>query len=227
MAGINQIKPIKKRAPRKRSPRTTVPEDIWLKDIIDEHLQEVVPSKQGGVFHPSALGNTCDRYLWLYYNGKLPEEILEARVIRIFQNGIFLEERVDKWFSELNILIDREISLKQDIPPISGRMDFLIRHYQYGELPVELKSINKKGFEALRRPKPEHTVQLQMYLNMGGYDKGTVLYECKDDQTIKTFLLDRDEVLWDKLLKRMYAIQDMLAMPEKCTGNLWCKCKVI
>ena len=225
MAGINQIKPVKKRKARKKNTEPMALEDAWLSSIIDEHLEELVPPKDGGVFHPSALGNTCDRYLWLYYNGRLPEEFLEARVIRIFQNGNFLEERVDKWFTELNILIDREISLKQIIPPISGRMDFLIKHYKYGALPVELKSINKKGFQALRKPKPEHTVQLQMYLNMGGYDKGTVLYECKDDQTIKTFLLDRDEVLWDKLLKRMFAVQDMLAMPEKCTGNIWCKCK--
>ena len=144
MAGINQIKPVKKRKARKKNTEPMALEDAWLRSIIDEHLEELVPPKDGGVFHPSALGNTCDRYLWLYYNGRLPEEFLEARVIRIFQNGNFLEERVDKWFTELNILIDREISLKQIIPPISGRMDFLIKHYKYGALPVELKSINKK-----------------------------------------------------------------------------------
>ena len=92
---------------------------------------------------------------------------------------------------------------------------------------VELKSINKAGFTKLKRPKPEHSLQLQMYLNMGDYPMGTVLYECKDDQKIKSFLVERDVVEWEKILARCFRIQDMIAMPEKCTGAHWCACKEV
>ena len=219
MAGIKQITETNK---KKKAPR-----DKWLTKIIDEHLTEVDTPPRGGVFHPSALGNPCDRYLWLYYNAKIPEQILEARIKRIFQNGNFLEDRVALWLTDLNILIDREISLKQELPPISGRMDFLIKHLEYGELPVELKSINKFGFTQLSAAKPEHFTQLQMYLNMSGYDHGTVLYECKDDQHLKAFLIERDEEAWADILKRCFDIQAMTIAPDKCTGAWYCVCKKV
>ena len=67
----------------------------------------------------------------------------------------------------LDILLDREIEAKSDNPPISGRADFLLKHADYDKIGLELKSINDKGFEALKnRPKREHTVQLQIYLHI-------------------------------------------------------------
>ena len=58
-------------------------------------------------------------------------QTLSPNLQRIFQNGSFLEDRVDRWLEEMNLLIDREVAVKQDIPPISGRIDFLIQHYNY------------------------------------------------------------------------------------------------
>ena len=106
-------------------------------------------------------------------------------------------------------------------------MDFLIKHLEYGELPVELKSINKFGFTQLSAPKDEHNIQLQMYLNMAGYDHGTVLYECKDDQHLKAFLVERNEEVWGDILKRCFDIQEMAIMPTKCEGAWYCGCKKV
>ena len=228
MSGIKQINTSIGNKPKTKRTKTKMqPQDEWLNSIIDEHLTEVDSPPRGGVFHPSALGNPCDRYLWLYYNSMLPEQLIEPRVRRIFQNGEFLEDRVGLWFSELNILLDREISLKQEIPPLSGRMDFLIKHYEYGEHPVELKSINKSNFTKLRGPKNEHYIQLQVYMNMGNYDHGTVLYECKDDQNIKSFVIEKDIEIWDNIIKRCFDIQNMIAKPEECTGIYWCPCRKV
>ena len=119
-------------------------------------------------------------------------QTLPPNLERIFQNGSSLEDRVDKWLEEMNILVDREVSVKQDIPPISGRIDFLINHYKYGVHPIELKSINTSGFYKLKSPKPEHEIQLQIYLNIGDYNQGTVFYENKNDQKMKTFVIERD-----------------------------------
>jgi len=226
MAGINQIKPIKK---EKKSRKTVnkVPADTWLEDMIDGSLEGVMTAPKAGVFYPSSLGNPCDRYLWLCYNGLMIDQSLPANLERIFQNGGSLEDRVDRWLSNLNILVDREISVKQDIPPISGRIDFIINHATYNHMPVELKSINTNGFSKLRSPKPEHMVQIQMYLNMGGYDMGTVLYENKNDQKIKSFLVERDTKAWDEILARCFSIQEMLARPDKCTGAPWCACRKV
>jgi hypothetical protein len=212
---------------QKRKATSAHRQDIWLKDLIDEHLEGTMTSRGEHVFYPSVISNSCDRYVWLCYNGRMVDRPLPAVLERIFQNGSFLEERVGKWFSELGILIDREVSVKYEIPAISGRIDFLIRHANFGVIPIELKSINTSKFDTLRKPLPEHNIQIQMYLNMGNYAKGTVLYENKNNQKIKAFLVDKDPEHWADILERCFKIKDMLAMPEKCTGPRYCDCRLV
>jgi len=126
----------------------------------------------------------------------------------------------------MNILIAREQPLKLASPPISGRLDFLIAHPTKGEAVLELKSINDRGFNELKSsPKHDHFIQLQIYLNMLNKDYGIVLYENKNDQNLKAFKVERDVEVWDTLLERCFTIMDMSALPEKCTGDTWCKCK--
>ena len=90
-----------------------------------------------------------------------------------------------------------------------------------------MKSITTLGVGRLSAPKPEHALQLQMYLNMGDYEVGTVLYENKNDQKIKSFIVKRDEKQWDDLLDRCRKIQNMTIAPPKCTGASWCGCRQV
>ena len=66
-----------------------------------------------------------------------------------------------------------------------------------------------------------------MYLNMGDYAIGTVLYENKNDQKIKSFLVERDVTQWEFLLNRCYKIMNMMEPPTSCTGEFWCNCKKV
>ena len=218
MAGIKQIKPRSK-------PRQIIVQDEWLNETIDGYLTGVMTPPRPGVFHPSTLSNACDRFVWLVYHGHMPSSTLDANLQRIFQNGNYLEKRVESCFAGLGILIGREIPVKFENPSISGRIDFLIRHQEHGISPIELKSINTSGFSKLSKPKDEHSLQLQMYLNMGNYDIGTVLYENKNDQKIKSFIVKRDIKQWDDVLSRCFNIQNMVEPPMKCTGPAWCNCK--
>lgn len=226
MVGINQIKPVKRHSKSRKATKKS-PADLWLEDMIDGSLAGTMEAPKAGVFYPSSLGNPCDKFLWLCYNGLMIDQPLPPNLERIFQNGNSLEDRVEKWFSNLNILLDREVSVKQEIPPLSGRIDFLIKHATYNEMPVELKSINTNGFVKLKNPKPEHAIQIQLYLNMGHYDIGTVLYENKNDQKIKSFLVKRDEKIWNDILDRCFRIQEMLVRPTVCTGPTWCNCRKV
>ena len=70
-------------------------------------------------------------------------------------------------------------------------------------------------------------MQLQMYLNMGNYERGTVLYENKNDQKIKSFIVEKNYKEWDTILNRCFEIQNMLQAPIKCSGNTWCPCKKV
>ena len=231
MAGIKQIKksrPVKERAVKKeQSVDAESGQDVWLNKTLDTYLTGTMTPPRGGVFHPSVLSNKCNRAVWLTYHGQMINTKLEPVLNRIFQNGNFLEKRVETWFSKIGILLGREVPVRLDSPPMSGRIDFVIRHPQHGVSPVELKSINTAGFGKLLRPKPEHELQLQIYLNLGEYSVGTVLYENKNDQKIKSFIVYRDNELWSTILDRCFLIQTMDKAPNECTGDYWCGCKNI
>ena len=66
-----------------------------------------------------------------------------------------------------------------------------------------------------------------MYLNMGNYSRGTVLYENKNDQKIKSFIVKRSEKTWDDILQRCFNIQNMQNVPLSCTGAAWCNCRKV
>ena len=119
-----------------------VKQDIWLNELIDYYLHGTMTPPRSGVFHPSTLSNTCDRAVWLTFHGKMPSTPLEPTLNRIFQNGNYLENRVESWFQNLGIILAREMPVKLDNPVMSGRIDFVIKHQEFGRIPVELKSIN-------------------------------------------------------------------------------------
>jgi len=193
---------------------------------IDTHLTKQSQSSRQGVFYPSALGSICDRYLYNCYNGLVATESINATTRRIFDVGDYLGLRYEKYLGDMGILLGTELSLKCEMPPISGRLDFLIKHPEHGETIIELKSINQRGFSALKEPKPEHLIQIQIYLNLYPLGKqGIVLYENKNTQAIKAFVVMRDTNMWKQISERCINIMNMTKQPKDCTGLRYCACK--
>ena len=233
MAGIKQIS----RAPSKQVNKSKKPRKARVKNQdrgLLTHMEATLcyskPWTTSGVFYPSMLGNNCDRYLYFAYQGNLPTQTITAKTARIFDNGGHLEARMKRYFERMGIFIAAEQSVKLPNPNISGRYDFLLSHMKHGRILLELKSINDKGFQALiEAPKPEHTIQLQIYLNLAGIDNGVVLYENKNDQELKAFKIVKDTKLWDNIIERCIKIQNMLPLdvPTSCTGDYFCPCKEI
>jgi len=201
-------------------------QDEWLLKSLDTHLTSIQSPQRAGVFYPSGLGNPCDRFLYMAYNGLLQETPLASTLQRIFDNGNYLEDRMNTYFTNMGILIAREQKLLYDMPPISGRCDFIISHDEYKQSIIELKSINTRGFAALKQtPKREHEIQLQIYLNLLPAEWGTVLYENKNDQKLKAFVIKRNPQAFETIVKRCVKIMDMESPPNNCRGNKWCACK--
>jgi hypothetical protein len=222
MAGIKQLNQQVETKTRSR----TSNQDRWLLKMFEDNLGYQQNSNRVGVFYPSMLGNECDRYLYLAFRGKLPQQEIASTTQRIFDTGSSLEDRMTKYFEKMNILKGREISVKCDAPPISGRADFLLVHGEHTEVVLELKSINDKGFKNLySKPKPEHALQLQIYMQLLDKAYGIVLYENKNDQKLKAFKVKRSAKEWNALVKRCKEIQDAISIPESCTGAVWCACR--
>ncbi len=222
MAGIRSIS---KKNPRKSGKRTKN-QDRWLLKSIDNVLGRKNSPPSKGKFYPSNFGNPCDKYLYLAYNGLLDWDTIKPRIQRIFDHGGTFETRMKKYLEKANLYIDDEVSIKYEDPPISGRIDFIITHEKHKEALLELKTIKDEDFKELKEtPKHEHLIQLQIYLNITNRNYGVVLYENKNDQNFKAFKVDRDEQVWQDILKRCEKIMSMTTEPETCTGMWYCKCK--
>ena len=226
MAGIRQIGAVGRR--RGLSPKKQR-QDKWLINQLDEMLSSKKRNGMKGKFHASAIGNPCDRYLYLAYHGLLPELPLSARIQRIFDNGNYLEYRMGKYFERLGILIKREVPCKLENPIISGRIDFILKHPKLRTVLLELKSIKNSGFEELNGPTETHAIQAQVYIHLNklGIDTGYVLYENKDTQELKCFRVDKDEDKINKILERCYAIMNLTKLPSMCTGEYYCDCRKV
>ena len=222
MAGIKQLNQQVETKTRSR----TSNQDKWLLKMFEDNLGYQQNSSRVGVFYPSMLGNECDRYLYLAFRGKLPQQEIASTTQRIFDTGSSLEDRMTKYFEQMGILRGREIVVKSDSPPISGRADFLLTHEEHQEIVLELKSINDKGFKNLySKPKPEHATQLQIYLQLLDKAYGIVLYENKNDQKLKAFKVQRSPKEWNALVTRCNRIQQAVKIPTECTGQVWCACR--
>jgi len=62
-------------------------------------------------------------------------------------------------------------------------------------LIVDFKSMRQEKFRLLNTPEPKHATQMQIYLYLSGLKYGKFLYENKNDQNFKEFLVVRDDDL--------------------------------
>lgn len=223
MSGIKSIL----RQREHKEPLTTK-HDEWLVKEIDRHLtsnsEQRPPSK--GIFYPSFLGSTCDRLLYLHYNGLLPNQKFDSKTLRIFSHGHATEARYKDIFSKMRMLSGDEVQARYDNPCIHGRADFILNSPELGRTIIELKTINERGFSNLIVPKVDHAIQLQIYLNILNIDNGFVLYECKNDQQLKSFHIKRSSSEWDSIIERCIKIQNMIVLPKlsTITHEKWCNC---
>lgn len=219
MAGIRQIRP--------GNVTKTSTKDNWLPLEIEATIVDPGRAPSQGVFYPSSLGNPCDRYLYYAYKGMLPALDVNPKLQRIFDHGNTFEDRMEKYLVKADLFKDREVPAKYQDPPISGRMDFLITSQTNRTAILELKTIKSSLFSKLSAPKPEHMVQIQLYLHTTEYEIGYVLYENKDNQEWKCFKIIPDDKMWSDIVDRCHRIMNMKAIPEKCTGEWYCDCKKV
>lgn len=89
---------------------------------------------------------------------------------------------------------------------------------------LEIKSINNSGFTKLNSPKQEHIEQINLYCYLTNIDKAIILYENKDNQDLKEFLVEKDKDLVLNLLEKIKFLRNCLetnTIPNRiCNSNV-------
>lgn len=215
--------------------------DRWLYNNPETPVVVPVPlggERSQGVFHPSEISkdSVCHRALaYELYSAPMTEEQHEPRVRRIFDNGTFMHVRMQYYLWNAvranGGMFRAEISTPPNKARFAGTTDggLVLNGWPY---LVELKSINKRGFDGLRGgPRDDHFDQFNIYMHLTGVHAGLVIYECKDNQDMVEFFVRYNPERWQRIAKigkRVLRVCREGGLPEKisvakgCTGE---RCK--
>jgi CRISPR/Cas system-associated exonuclease Cas4 (RecB family) len=193
---------------------------IDFDELIRNYVKREEKPKKIGRYYPSEIG-TCLRKVWFSY--KYPKKT-EEDLLKIFEVGNMVHNFVVEVLkSEKNpsvelISAEEPFLLNMKDFTISGRIDDLIFVKAHNKkLLIEVKSIG--DISHLEDAKPEHKMQLQLYMFATKIHDGVVLYVDKKNLKSKVFTIPYDEGEALSVLERFsilhkHLIEDTPPPPE-------------
>lgn len=177
-----------------------------LKDLIDQFYIDSFKERDQEHFYITDAGK-CPRAVYFKFK-KIPKKKPEPRVLRIFDNGDYTHMRIMSVLFGMGVV--RATELK--IPPqeiISGRADAII-DIEGKPYVVEIKSIGSYKFGKLQEPEPDHMKQIQLYMHYFKIQDGILLYEDKDKQNLKEFVVKYDPFLVQEALEKFKELKGQI-----------------
>ena len=207
-----------------------------VQNLIDAHHEKIadLPRPHMGA---STLGHPCDRWLWLSFRwAVLPQ--FPGRVLRLFRRGQMEEATIVRDLRDIGVDIRNTNENQARVAfgaHVSGSIDGVIE----GGLPeapnkrhvAEFKTHSKKSFDdmvknGVKKSKPMHWVQMQVYMQGTNIDRAFYLAVCKDDDRIYTERVHYEKEIADKAIARgkRLALEERLPPPIS-TDPSWYECK--
>ncbi len=179
-------------------------EDIasWLdKQLPKAYIAESKPNgfTKKETFSPSSFGyqGACPRYWYLAFEGAPFKYTSDPQLLAIMLNGTYTHERLQSLLKTAGILVDDEIELKYEDPPIRSFADGRVIIPGRDDRPVlEIKSANEYSFawrKKLDNASDAHKVQILTYMKILGEKSGVFLYENKNTQEHLFVNIEMDE----------------------------------
>jgi CRISPR-associated protein Cas4 len=170
---------------------------------IDEFYNSKQSSKERTAFYISDAGK-CPRAIWFAMKD-YPKKATDARTHRIFEHGDHTHMRIMGVLFSLGLATAVEVGIPES-EVIHGRADAIVS--VKGEpYVVELKSVNSFKFRK-GEADADHLKQLQLYMHFFKIKKGLLIYENKDNQELKEFLVEYNEDFAKKILESFEQLKE-------------------
>ena len=186
----------------------------------------------------SIIGHHCDRFIWLSFRWAFPNDF-EGRILRLFRRGQNEEATVFFDLKTAGIEVKPFNNGKQwsiSVGHFGGSLDGIIM----GGVPeapmkqhvLEIKTHSKKSFEDLekqgvRKSKPQHYAQMQVYMLHTSIDRALYFAVCKDDDRIYTERVRLDKEFAQSLTDKALRLIANDRMPEPISADpSWYQCKM-
>lgn len=182
----------------------------------------------------SILGHPCDRWIWLQFRWAIRQKF-PGRILRLFRRGHQEEPNIMSDLAMIGVEFSKRQAFVDFGGHVSGSADAIIE-CGVPEAPTkrhvaEFKTHNKKSFdqmekEGVKKTKPEHWAQMQIYMAGTGIDRALYYAICKDDDRIYTERVRFDKEAADKLIARgkRIALADNIPAPISNDAT-WYQCR--
>jgi hypothetical protein len=182
----------------------------------------------------SQLGHPCDRWLWLSFRWAVQPKF-PGRILRVFRRGQMEENTIISDLRAIGIDV-RGTQTRVDFGcHVSGSLDGIAEHgvpeakktrHVLEFKTHSLKSFNDLEKQGLAMSKPEHYVQMQLYMHGTKIDRGLYLAVCKDDDRIYTERVQYYKGVAEKAVERGHRLALAERMPPPIsTDPSWYQCR--
>lgn len=185
----------------------------------------------------SALGHPCDRWLWLSFRWAVQPQF-PGRILRLFRRGQMEEAAIVSDLRAIGIDVRHTGGAQSRVDfgaHVSGSIDGIIES-GVPEAPkarhiVEFKTHSLKSFDDLaksgvQKAKPEHWMQMQLYMRGTEIDRALYVAVCKNDDRLYTERIhyDRETAQWAVERGHRITLSDRMPPPVS-TDPSWYQCK--
>ena len=210
-----------------------------VKEFIDDHIYATQESNFRYHLGASVIGSWCDREIWYGYRW-FREVKHEPRIVRLFGRGHKEEIVVLKYLRDAGISVfetspdGHQFRLTALGGHFGGSLDGIL-----SDLPdldcaalFECKTCNEKSFKGLiksqsvRKDKPEHYVQMQLYMKAYGLKYALYIAVSKNNDDWYWEYVAADDYTSDNYTQRAANIIASDKPPQKGNNNPgWYQCK--
>lgn len=210
--------------------------DNTIAALIDKHHVSKVemPRPHMGA---SQLGHPCDRWLWLSFRWAVQPNF-PGRILRLFRRGQNEEATIVSDLRAIGMDVRSTGGQQSRVNfecHVSGSIDAIIER-GVPEAPkarhiAEFKTHSKKSFDDLKKngvekSKPQHWVQMQVYMHGTEIDRALYVAVCKDDDRIYTERVRCEQDVAERYIERGRRLALADRMPEPIsTDPSWYQCK--
>lgn len=182
----------------------------------------------------SALGHVCDRWLWLSFRWAV-QPSFPGRILRLFRRGQNEEATIISDLRSIGMDVRGAQNRVDFGSHVSGSLDAIIekgvpespKKRHVAEFKTHsLKSFNAVEKDGVEKSKPEHFVQMQLYMHGTKIDRALYVAVCKDDDRIYTERVRYDADVAKKAIARGHrlTLEDRMPPPIS-TDPSWYQCK--
>ena len=185
----------------------------------------------------SQLGHPCDRWLWLSFRWAVTPKF-PGRVLRLFRRGHAEEANIVADLRAIGMDVRKTGAQQTRVDfgaHVGGSIDAIIEagvpespnKKHISEFKTHsLKSFNDLERQGVEKSKPEHFVQMQLYMHGTQIDRALYVAVCKDDDRIYTERVKYDQKIAEKYVARGRRLALSDRMPEPLsTDPSWYQCK--